>query len=76
VVLVGSLLAVAYVWKLVEVLYFQDGEAGTTEVKEAPLLLLIPTWALVVANVYFGINTDLTVGTAETAVKLLLGGGS
>jgi len=79
VILTGSLLAVVYVWKLVEVLYFnvadkpQQGQISATE---APLMMLIPMWALVLANVYFGFNTELTVGTAEQAVKLLLPGAS
>ncbi len=76
VVLLGSLLAVIYVWKLVEVLYFQAPEDKPAQVTEAPLMLLIPTWALVVANVYFGINTDLTAGVAKVAVSYLLGGAS
>ena len=78
VILIGSLLAVIYVWKLIEVLYFQPvNETGQNtsrqaSVKEAPLMLLIPMWVLVFANVYFGFNTELTVGTAEQAVKLLI----
>jgi multicomponent Na+:H+ antiporter subunit D len=71
VILIGSLLAVVYVWKLVEVLYFQKGEPRS-DVKEAPLFLLIPTWVLVLANIYFGLDTELTVGVAEQAAQLLL----
>jgi multicomponent Na+:H+ antiporter subunit D len=40
-------------------------------VKEAPVILLIPMWVLVIANVYFGINTELTVNIADTAARLL-----
>lgn len=75
VILIGSLLAVAYVWKIIEVLYFKttdEFEHKHVTVKEAPLLMLIPMWVLVLANVYFGFNTELTVGTAEQAVKLLI----
>ncbi len=76
VILLGSLLAVIYVWKLVEALYFKPAteSSKTVSVQEAPLMLLIPTWLLVLANVYFGFNTELTVGTAETAIQLLLPG--
>jgi hypothetical protein len=28
-------------------------------------------WVLVIANVYFGINTELTVNVADTAASLL-----
>ena len=75
VILIGSLLAVVYVWKLVETLYFKSAnENAHAGIKEAPLMLLVPTWILVLANIYFGLNTELTVGTAEQAVKLLLPG--
>lgn len=73
-VLAGSLLAVIYVWKLVEAAYFQTPESGAgAAVREAPLSLLIPTWILIVANIYFGIDTSLTVGVAQTAAASLLG---
>ena len=75
VILIGSLLAIIYVWKLVEALYFKSpNENAHADIKEAPLMLLLPTWVLVLANIYFGLNTELTVGTAEQAVKLLLPG--
>jgi multicomponent Na+:H+ antiporter subunit D len=71
VILVGSLIAVIYSWKLVEVLFFRATTQPNSAVKEAPLSLLIPMWVLVIANVYFGLNTQLTVGVAETAVRVL-----
>lgn len=75
-VLAGSLLAVIYVWKLVEAAYFQEPVAVTgITVREAPLALLLPIWILIAANVYFGIDTSLTVGVAETAAAALLGNG-
>ena len=82
IVLLGSLLAVIYVWKLIEVMYFKrENEPDQlppreTLVKEAPLMLLIPTWILVFANIYFGFSTELTVGVAKQAVGLLLSGAS
>lgn len=74
-VLLGSLLAVIYVWKLVEAAYFRSPDEAIAVVKEAPLSLLIPTWILIGASVYFGINTDLTVGAAESAASALLATG-
>ena len=71
-VLLGSLLAVIYVWKLVEAAYFQTPEEGAPVVKEAPLSLLIPTWILIGASIYFGIDTNLTVGAADAAATSLL----
>jgi len=74
VVLFGSLLAVVYVWKVVEVAYFRPPEDGEG-IREAPLSLLIPTWALVLANLYFGIDAKLTSGVAIQAAQTLLGVG-
>ena len=74
VVLLGSLLAVIYIWRVVEVAYFEEGSRGGP-VKEAPLSLLIPTWALVLANLYFGIDATLTFGIAGEAARVLMGTG-
>jgi multicomponent Na+:H+ antiporter subunit D len=74
VVLVGSLLAMIYVWKVVEVAYFRRADSAA-HVREAPLGLLLPTWALVVANFYFGIDASLTAGVATRAAQALLGVG-
>ncbi len=71
VILFGSLLAVVYVGKLIEALYFRPvGDNGLTA-REAPLLLLVPTWVLVLANIWFGLDTTLTVGVAEQAAAAL-----
>jgi multicomponent Na+:H+ antiporter subunit D len=72
-VLAGSLLAVIYVWRVVEAGYLR-APAADTVVREAPLSLIAPTWILVAANVYFGVNTDLTAGLAGRAAALLMGG--
>ncbi|MCG7866211.1 MAG: monovalent cation/H+ antiporter subunit D family protein, partial [Candidatus Thiodiazotropha taylori] len=74
VILIGSLLAVVYVGKLIEALYFKPLTDNGKVVSEAPLMLLVPTWGLVLANIYFGLDTDLTVGVAEQAAAILAGG--
>lgn len=74
-VLIGSLLALAYVWKLVEAAYFAEPAADAAPVREAPLSMLIPVWVLVIANLYFGVNTQVSVGVARQAADLLMGGG-
>lgn len=70
-ILIGSLLAVIYIGKIIEALYFKPVTESNHNVKEAPMFLLFPTWMLVIANVYFGLNTELTVGVAEHAVKIM-----
>jgi multicomponent Na+:H+ antiporter subunit D len=71
VILAGSLLAVVYMWKLVEILFFKGPDEHRQDVKEAPLALLAPTWVLALANLYFGFDTRLTVDMAQTAVQML-----
>ena len=74
-VLIGSLLAVVYVWKLVEVAYFQTpDDASDDAIQEAPFAILLPTWLLVIANIYFGVHTDFTVTVTDAAVRTLFGG--
>ena len=72
VVMFGSLLAVIYVWKVVEVAYFQEADPDD-DIREAPLGLLIPTWALVIASFYFGIDATTTADIATRAAEVLLG---
>lgn len=72
-VLVGSLIAVVYIWRVVEVAYLRAPAQRPCEVKEAPVTMLVPTWILIAANIYFGVDTSLTVGVAKTAAESLLG---
>ena len=75
-VLLGSLLAVVYVWRIVETAYFKAplaSIAGKERVKEAPMAFLLPVWMLVSANVYFGLDTRLSVEVATAAAQSLFG---
>ena len=73
-ILLASLLAVMYIFKVVEVAYFQEPE-GDTSVSEAPLTMLIPTYALVLASVYFGIFTSPMLSAAREAAEMFLKAG-
>lgn len=72
-ILLGSLLAVVYVWRIVETAYFKTPEPGRKPVKEAPITFLAPVWILVSANIYFGIDTRLSVEVAQAAAESLFG---
>ena len=73
-IVLSSLLAVVYIWKVVERMYFQPAAEGTTRA-EAPLGLLVPTWILAIASIWFGIDTRLSAGAALEAARTLLGAG-
>ena len=44
------------------------------EVKEAPLSLLVPTWVLVIASFWFGIDATNTAEVATAAAETLMRG--
>jgi multicomponent Na+:H+ antiporter subunit D len=72
-IVASSLLAVIYVWRVVEVLYMRAPKDGV-EVSEAPLSMLIPLWIMAGSTIYFGLDTELTLGAAKTAAEGLLAG--
>ena len=79
-ILLSSLLAVAYVWRFVEVAYFRPSPAGD-QVRahlrnEAPMSMLIPAWLLIAATIWFGLDTSFTVGSALEAAQQLVKNGS
>jgi len=71
-ILLGSLLALLYIWRLVEAAYFGQPPADAATVQEAPLSMLIPVWILVGANIYFGVYTEVSVGVASRAAAQLM----
>ena len=75
IVVATSLLAVVYVWRLLESAWFAEPAPGSIQAhaREVPPMLVAPLWVLVVANVYLGLDTDLTVGVATRAALTLLG---
>jgi multicomponent Na+:H+ antiporter subunit D len=70
-IVVSSLLSVVYIWKLIETLYIAPNNKSGTKT-EAPFSMLIPMWVLAFACLFFGVFTDITVGTAQTAADNLL----
>ena len=75
-ILVSSLLALIYIGRVVEALYFREAPEGRDAAGEAPLTMLIATWALVLANIVLGIYATPLVGAAESAATAMLGGGA
>jgi multicomponent Na+:H+ antiporter subunit D len=73
-IVLSSLLAAVYVWRFVEAAYFRAPRQDTANVAATPWLMSVPTAILVVATVYFGLDTSFTLGTASDAAAALLGG--
>lgn len=72
IVVFTSLLAVIYIWRVIEQMYFRQSREECSYVKEAPPLLLLCTWAMILSTVYFGIDTRLPVEMATAAAEVLL----
>lgn len=73
VVLIGSLMALVYVWKVVELAYFKLPTTDLSRVTEAPLMMRIPLWVMVLMTLYFGIDPSYPVRLANAAAVSLLG---
>lgn len=71
-ILASSLLAVAYVWKVIELSYF-GGDRDAAAVDE-PASLVIAAWSLAAASLFFGIFPEFPLMLCQSAVEGLLGG--
>ncbi len=72
VLVISSLMAVVYIWRVVEALYFAEPLADLSAVREAPLTMLAVTWAAALANLYFGLVPEVPVTLASSAAETLL----
>jgi multicomponent Na+:H+ antiporter subunit D len=70
-IMASSLLAIIYVWRVIEAAYLQPAPEGVVR-KEAPLSMLIPTWIFVGLSIWFGINAMLTSTAAGRAASALI----
>lgn len=70
VLVIGTLLAALYGWKLVSTLYLQESPEGGPA-GEAPWPLVVPTWVLIGASLAFGLFSGGTVALALNAVEAL-----
>ena len=71
-IVLSSLLAVAYVWRFFESAYFHEPAAELSRLNEPPRSMLALAWLMVAACIYFGLDTSLTVGGANQAARALL----
>jgi multicomponent Na+:H+ antiporter subunit D len=73
-VVASSLIALLYVGRVVEVAFFRAPKGAVVDAREAPVEMIVGTWLLAGAVIYFGLDADLTAGLAADAAGLLLGG--
>jgi len=70
-IMASSLLAIVYIWRVVETAYLQPSPEGVVR-KEAPLWMLLPTWGLAALSVFFGTYAALTTAAASRAASALI----
>jgi multicomponent Na+:H+ antiporter subunit D len=73
VIVISSLMAVAYIWRVVEVAWFREPQHEPTGIREAPPLMLAVTWLAALANIYFGLSPWLQTTLATSGARMLLG---
>jgi len=73
-IVLSSLIAVIYVWRLVELAYLRPPQDGAVR-REAPAGMLAAGLAMAGLCVYFGLFTSVNVEGARAAAALLLRGG-
>ncbi len=73
-ILLSSLLAVVYVWRFVEAAYFREPRKDIDADTRVPWSMGLPSGLLVIACIYFGLDTSFTVGSSVKIAELLFGG--
>jgi multicomponent Na+:H+ antiporter subunit D len=72
-ILTSSMLALIYIWRVVEVAYFHVPGAMMHKVREAPAVMLIPTWLLIGINLYVGVDASLVTDITRQGAEILVG---
>lgn len=72
-IIASSLMALAYVWRIVETLYSKPPLVTPSKPGEAPLSLLLVAWVVALANIGFGLFPQFPLGLSSAAAELLLG---
>ena len=69
--IVSSILALIYIWRVIEVAYFKDRVTDNNKIKEAPFLMLLPLWAITLLTIFFGLYSAPIVEFSQNAAQYL-----
>lgn len=75
-VVFSSVLAVVYMGRILEAVFFQAPINPNKRQKEAPLTILVPLWVLVAISLWIGLGGSFVIGLADGAAASLFGGGT
>ncbi|MFT7222486.1 MAG: multicomponent Na+:H+ antiporter subunit D [Cellvibrionaceae bacterium] len=73
-ILFSSLMAIIYLGRIIELMCSGNQQDNVTDIREAPLSMLIPLWILILISLTVGINGSFVVDIAQLAADQLLGG--
>ena len=73
-IVASSTIALVYVGRVLEIAWLREPAPATAQATDPPLSMSLPLLFLAAATVYFGLDTEWTVGIAASAAKALLGG--
>ena len=76
VVVFSSVLAVVYMGRILEAVFFRAPANPRKTRKEAPILILVPLWILALGSLYIGVNSGLPYELSSEAATYLFGGGA
>lgn len=72
VIAVSSFIALIYVWRVVEAAYFKPRNIHLEQIREAPVVILVPLWIMTILSVYFGIDSMFITETAEKIAEYVI----
>lgn len=74
-IVAASVLAVFYVYRILSVMWVQPPpERRDANIRPVPLMILVPLWILVFANIYYGIDASFMVDLAGAAAQAAIDG--
>ena len=79
-ILISSVLAVFYCYRMLIALWVNPiptaGSLPVKEIRDVPMMILIPLWVLAFANVYFGVDAGPVIALARDAADAVISGGA
>ncbi len=72
-IVLSSLLAVIYIWRVVEAAYLMPPTRDLSQVREVPWAMQAVLWVMIAANIWFGLETTYSVDIAHAAAEHLIG---
>lgn len=72
--MISSLMVLIYIGRVVEIAFFRERPADAPALRDPPKSMIMTAWVFIIGCVYFGLDTSFTIGVAESAVNILVGG--